>query len=120
MKVWHLNKTDTKGGAARAASRIHECLVATGTDSTLYVDEKTSNDRYTLGPSSRLLRAKSIVWPHIATAIHDVLGNKGPDYQSLNVLPSNWSRRIRRSNVDVVHLHWGFVGKCCRYMTLGV
>lgn len=44
MRVTHLNTTDIRGGAARAAYRLHRGLCSIGLNSTLYVRIESSND----------------------------------------------------------------------------
>ena len=44
LKVVHLNQSDTQGGAAVAAYRLHKSLLNQNIDSELWVDKKISND----------------------------------------------------------------------------
>ena len=52
LKVLHLSTYDDKGGAAKAAYRIHKSQQALGIDSTLMVLSKTLNDPSVVLPSS--------------------------------------------------------------------
>ena len=40
MKILHVNTSDTQGGAARAAYRLHRALLAENIDSKLLVQKK--------------------------------------------------------------------------------
>lgn len=44
MRVTHVNYSDSSGGAARAAYRIHRSLLAAGVDSSMRVLDRRSND----------------------------------------------------------------------------
>lgn len=48
MRIAHLNTYDTKGGAARAAFRLHAGLRATGHESHLVVCQKQTSDLHTV------------------------------------------------------------------------
>jgi len=50
MKVVHLNVSDIKGGAARAAFRLHQGLRQAGLDSSMVVAEKYSDDEHVTVP----------------------------------------------------------------------
>jgi hypothetical protein len=44
MKIVHLNKSDIRGGAARAAYRLHRSLGGGGYDSSMFVAHCDSDD----------------------------------------------------------------------------
>ncbi len=44
MKILHINKTDSGGGASVAAMRIHQALLSVGADSHLLVERKFGNN----------------------------------------------------------------------------
>ncbi len=46
MKVLHLSNSDTNGGAARAAYRLHKGLQDIGVNSQMLVQEKLSDSKY--------------------------------------------------------------------------
>src|SRR3954468_18530169 len=49
MRILHLSTSDTSGGAARAAYRLHTGLGRLGCDSTMLVLKRTSGDASVLG-----------------------------------------------------------------------
>jgi glycosyltransferase involved in cell wall biosynthesis len=55
LRTTHVNVTDTKGGAARAAYRLHNGLRQTGYDSRMLVAERASPDTYVTAFSQSLL-----------------------------------------------------------------
>ena len=58
MKILHINKSDIKGGAARAAYRLHTSLIEYGVESKILVERKYSSDRNVIRPSSFLSQIK--------------------------------------------------------------
>jgi hypothetical protein len=54
MKVLLLNTSDTQGGAARAAYRLHQGLQRIGIDSQMLVQDKSSIDKNVTAPLTRL------------------------------------------------------------------
>ena len=54
MKIIHLSSSDTSGGAARSTYRIHRSLLNQGIDSKIFVNNKHSDDKTIIGPSSKI------------------------------------------------------------------
>lgn len=106
MKIIHICKSDTQGGAARAAFRIHQASLKLGIDSEMWVDDVQSGQERIIGPegNSRLLRNKlnslsSEVLRRLLTTDNQVL-------HSPELFSSAWVKRINNSDADIVHLHW--------------
>jgi glycosyltransferase involved in cell wall biosynthesis len=113
MRVVHLSFSDRAGGAARAAYRLHEGLLAAGVDSRMLVLKKSSQDPRVipirLNRMERLHR-RSII------RLEKPSRRRYPAYDG-----SYWStgrvgvpvlRQIHALTPDIVHLHWiggGFV-----------
>jgi len=112
IKVLHLNTFDIKGGAARAAYRIHHGLRAANVDSHMLVQRKKSSDPTVTGSHSTFGRA----WGYLKELI-DLLPLKLYRHResvplSPGWLPGNISRTIHKLNPDIIQLHWvvgGFV-----------
>ena len=107
MKVLIVSKYDQKGGAARAAYRLHRALVESGTDSKMLVDIKTSGDWRVKDLKNKYHKAIRIVAPHILRqVINFIFKSKNPILHSPSILPSKWIKEINKSNADLVNLHW--------------
>jgi glycosyltransferase involved in cell wall biosynthesis len=106
LKVIHLNYSDIKGGAARAAYRIHYCLRNAGVDSHMWVNEAAAGDWTVEGPTSKLEKVMVSIRPRLISPLRKTLKTCNPIIHSPAVLPSPWIKRINESDVDVVHLHW--------------
>jgi glycosyltransferase involved in cell wall biosynthesis len=106
MRPVLLNTYDIRGGAARAAYRLHCGLREAGVDSRMLVQSKSGDDPYVEGPRSRFETLMGVVRPQF-----DILPmylypgrRKGVYYPGL--LPGNYVNRVRGLNPDIVHLHW--------------
>jgi glycosyltransferase involved in cell wall biosynthesis len=106
MKIIHLNYSDINGGAARAAHRIHHCLLDAGVDSRLWVCKSESGDWTVNGPCGKFDKAMIMLRPYIASYFTKTLTTSNSTTHSPSVLPSNFVARINSSDADVVHLHW--------------
>lgn len=106
MKVLHLNTFDIKGGAARAAYRLHWGLRLAEVDSRMLVQRKKSRDVTVTGPDTKSGRA----WGYLKELI-DILplklyGNRKNVPLSPGWLPGNISKTIHKLNPDIIQLHW--------------
>lgn len=106
LKVFQLSHADGPGGAARAAYRIHKALRQSNVDSTMMVNIATSEDWTVVGPTSKM--AKMMVYGRVELGglVKKALRMNTPVIHSSAVLPSDWKRRLNRSEADVVQLHW--------------
>lgn len=107
MKVLHISQSSGRGGAARAALRIHNAQMTNGTNSSMLV---SVSDDFTPGvhlPKRTALRVLGrALSPLVDTALSklQIPINKGLHSPGLSSSIS-W-REINRSDIDVVNLHW--------------
>ncbi len=106
MKIIHLNYSDSIGGAARAAYRIHHALCRLDIDSRLWVNKKFSGDWTVVGPETKYEKFMIEVRPRLTSFLLKVLGCSGGGLRSPQIFGSNWTARINDSDADIVHLHW--------------
>lgn len=106
MKVIHLNFFDIKGGAARAAYRIHHCLRDAGIDSWMWVNIAVADDWMVQGPTSRTEKSLAHLREYLAVPLRRTLKTGNPIIHSPAVVPSQWMKRINQSDADIVHLNW--------------
>ncbi len=105
MKVLIVNVSDSRGGAAKAAYRLHVGLRKHNIDSKMLVMFKGSNDCNVLeiNSSARRLMAKIL-------AFLDTLPVRF--YDAKSAFSSSWIpsgsviKQINEINPDIVHLHW--------------
>lgn len=105
MKLLSLSTSDLSGGAAVAASRLHQGLRADGIDSTLLVGEKTGSDPHTIALNNNLtfsLRRNLDQLPLKLEKAPDSLGHR-----TLAWLPNKkLAQAITAQSPDLIHLHW--------------
>lgn len=106
MKVLHLNTFDIAGGAARAAWRLHQGLLAQGLDSLMLVQTRNSSDPSVLEHDSRWSRWLGRLRPY--AEILPLLPYRGRPgtHWATEWLPSRVLPRIRELKPDIIHLHW--------------
>jgi len=54
MKILHVNYSDTVGGAAIGANRLHRALMKNSVNSEMLVIERSSNEQNIYGPEKSL------------------------------------------------------------------
>lgn len=110
MKVVHINVTDVKGGAARAAYRLHQGLRQQQCDSTMFVAEKYGYDPTVIhAPANRLAYfERRFLWKQLSFRFWRY-GRTRPT--GLGPFTSHKTRLYPRlvqkaSPADVYHWHW--------------
>ena len=106
MKILHLNYSDNKGGAARAAYRIHKAITDEGVNSIFLSDEVAAENKNTsisLNGIERLQR--KFVWK-TANLFKILLGTSYRSNKNFGLFHSPWLKKINAINADIVHLHW--------------
>jgi glycosyltransferase involved in cell wall biosynthesis len=106
MKVVHLNNADTSGGAARAAFRIHKSLIDRDTHSRMWVNFSKSGDWTVKGPKGKLRKGISHIRRHLVSPVLKTMKTDNKILHSPAIFPSSWSKRINKSDADIIHLHW--------------
>lgn len=107
MKVVHISNSDSNGGAAIAAYRIHRALLDAKVESVMFVNHSQRLDSSVFSPSSLLQKLSIKIRKYVSLFIHRWLKTEDNSLHSLSILPSPyWIRKINESDFDVVHLHW--------------
>ncbi len=105
MKILHVCFSDTSGGAARAAYRLHTAQRKSGYDSYMLVVDKQQKDDsvITISPISKL-------WVRIVNKVSGMILNAfngGLDGEhSLGVIPGGLVSQINSIDADIINLHW--------------
>jgi glycosyltransferase involved in cell wall biosynthesis len=106
MRVFALNLSDSVGGAAKAAYRIHQALRGIGVDSSLVVHRKTLNDLHIIGPKNNFEILFDRFRSGIGVLVARLIRTRNGAYHSPAIFPTSWSQKLNLSHADVVHLHW--------------
>ena len=107
MKILIVNTLDIQGGAARAAYRLHKSLLASGVDSQMLVQGKSSDDYTVIGGNTKVQKAMAKLRPTIDSLPVRRYKNRTKTLFS----PSKFGfsgivDKINEINPDIVHLHW--------------
>ena len=114
MKVLILSTSDLGGGAARAAYRTHQGLLAAGVDSQMLVQNKVSGDSTIIAPKSKIQRGIAAVKPALDQLPFYLCRDRD---LTINIYSSQWqsnniAKKIKEINPDIINLHWvcgGFI-----------
>lgn len=106
MRIFALNLSDSVGGAAKAAYRIHQSMRSIGVDSSLLVNRKIINDSHIIGPKNQFEIFFDRFRSGIGVLVACLIRTQNRDYHSPAIFPTAWSDQLNQSNADVVHLHW--------------
>lgn len=114
MKILSVCTSDTSGGAARAAYRIHQGVRSLGVDSRMFVKYKTSNDDtvYALSeftPNNPLYNALDWCAAKVKNKIQHYQWNQYPDrdtYFKSDLRGTRIHSALQKLDYDVLHLHW--------------
>jgi glycosyltransferase involved in cell wall biosynthesis len=106
MRIFALNLSDSIGGAAKAAYRIHQAVRVAGIDSSLIVNRKGLSDTTIIGLETNFQVLLDRFRSGVGVLLARLLGSQKSEYHSLAIFPTFWSAKLNRSKVDVIHLHW--------------
>lgn len=107
MKVLIVSSSDEKGGAARAAYRLHEALNCSGVNSQMLVDTKSGDDYKVFTSESNISKGISLIRRILDRMLVNFYTYRSKTYFSPNCIPfSGLIEGINAINPDVVHLHW--------------
>jgi len=106
MRVCALNLSDSVGGAAKAAYRIHKAVTLVGVNSTLMVNRKSMVDASVVGLKSSFERLIDKFRSGFGVLVSRIMQTPNADYHSAAIFPTSWSKKLDRPEVDIVHLHW--------------
>jgi glycosyltransferase involved in cell wall biosynthesis len=107
MKILIVSSSDISGGAARASYRLHKALLQNDIDSTMLVQDKSSDDFTVIGASTKVKMALSKIRPTLDMLPVLLYKNRSKILFSPSMLPfSTIVKQINKINPDIVHLHW--------------
>jgi glycosyltransferase involved in cell wall biosynthesis len=114
LKILILSARDLRGGAARAAYRLHQGLLTASVDSKMLVQNKLSDCATVIAPKSKIKRGIAAIKPALDQLPLSLYRHRD---RSINIyssqwLPNNIVEQIEQINPDVINLHWvngGFV-----------
>ena len=114
LKILSVNTSDTAGGAARAAYRIHQGVQTLGVDSKMFVKDKRQDDDTVISlkqfvPTNIFYKVFDWVALKIKNKIQHYKWGKYPNRSKLYLSDSrgiNIHNALQKIDYDVMHLHW--------------
>lgn len=106
LRVLAMNHSDTVGGAARAAYRVHSAVRLLGVDSTLRVNQKVLQDPTVQGTGNKLGQLLAKFYSGMGQLLIKPFKSNPAIYQSIALMPTRWADKLNSSQNDVVHMHW--------------
>ena len=117
MRVALINTMDVKGGAARAAYRLHKGLRGIGVESTYYVRDRYKQDptiqAFVPDPSPQAAHARGAAKAALTGAYERYAATRSPDIElfSQEQVDGDGNMLVQIPRSELVNLHWvaGFV-----------
>ncbi|SHJ99380.1 Glycosyltransferase involved in cell wall bisynthesis [Reichenbachiella agariperforans] len=107
MRVLHINESDTVGGAARAAYRLHRSLIERDIDSLFWANSKSSDDHTVVSDSRDIIKFSKVFTNRLNTYAISRYSKRSQTTFSAPIVSFNNVRKIVEDNdIDIIHLHW--------------
>nr|WP_246141949.1 glycosyltransferase family 4 protein [Hyella patelloides] len=112
LKVLLINSSDSKGGAARAAYRLHQGFQLIEVDSQMLVQVKNTSDRLIIGSpaQSGIGKARTGLKLTLDRLPLKLYPNGGKSNYSLHWLPDKTDSQVAQLAPDIINLHWVSAG----------
>ncbi len=102
MKVLHLAKSDSDGGAAKAGFRIHRGLCGLGIESKMFVGHKQTED----ASVEEAPRLQSFISQKLDRLVTRMSPRTSESFRSAGVFGVSPRGAIQKFNPDILQLHW--------------
>ena len=106
MKILLINAFDNKGGASRAAYRLHRSLIEIGLDSKMIVQFKLGNDPTVISEHNPLILALYKLISFCDRVISMASKNQPHNFSLSWFSNRRLVNQINKINPDIVHFHW--------------
>lgn len=106
MKVLHISYRDCGGGAAGAATLLHQSLRRDGVDSQMRVVYQRGNDPHTQTIAKSLPKALWWIGKKLSKLAEHLQRDPTGAFHSANLFGTPLLRHIAEIKPDIIHLHW--------------
>ncbi len=106
MKVVVLNNSDSEGGAARAAYRLHQGLQGIGVSSQMLVKNKKSGDPNVILSQNGIANKFDKIISTISNSPLRLYPKRNPVIFSPQWLPDSLAAKVAKIQPDIINLHW--------------
>jgi glycosyltransferase involved in cell wall biosynthesis len=106
MRVINVTYSESRGGADRAASRIHNSIAEYGLDSKMCTCNSLFGDRAVSQYKYKYHKLMIMVKTEVGKIPVHYLKTSNKIIHSAEFIPSFWSHKFNASDADLIHLHW--------------
>ncbi len=106
MKIALLNTSDTYGGAAKAAHRLHLGLLSQNIASEMVVQKKSNDDCSIIGPQSRFEKSLATSRPYLDLFLNKISGSNFATFSTARAVHYFLDTCLNTISPDIIHLHW--------------
>lgn len=106
LRVLHVSKSSSAGGAAKAAQRLHEAERSIGLDSWMYSDEGTYSNPYQLYPSTWFQKKQQVFYARLERWHQKHVLKQNIQIFSHGYGSDNLARIVKVLKPDIIHIHW--------------
>jgi glycosyltransferase involved in cell wall biosynthesis len=106
MKVVLLNSSDTEGGAARAAYRLHQGLQGIGVSSQMLVKNKKSGEPNVIVSQKGIANKFDKIISTISNSPLRLYPERNRGIFSPEWLPDSLAAKVAKIQPDIINLHW--------------
>lgn len=106
MKILMLSTSDTGGGAARAAYRLHQAFINNSIESRMRVGMKHTDMHTICGPPGKFGKGMALLKAEVAGQIMKLQHSANRNLHSPAFIPSGLVGEINMSDIDIVQLNW--------------
>ena len=106
MKIIHITTHLNFGGAARAAKRVNDALIAVGIDSEIWHSKSNLNEYFRKSNSTLNSTVRLGIGILLGRLMNLFFLDKNEGIHSINILNSRLVEFINNSEADLIHLHW--------------
>lgn len=106
MKVLLLNTSDTEGGAARAAYRLHQGLQGIGVSSQMLVKNNNSGDLSVISAGQALAKSFDKIISVLSNSPLRLYPERNSAIFSPQWLPDSLAAKVANIQPDIINLHW--------------
>ena len=106
MKILMLSSSDSGGGAARAAYRLHQAFINNSIESRMRVGIKNTDTHTICGPPGKIGKAMALFKAEVAEQIMKLQHSSNRNLHSPAFIPSGLVGEINKSDIDIVQLNW--------------
>lgn len=107
LRILHISYSDTSGGAARAAYRLHLGLQVRAVCSNMLVCQKSSDSKSVISPATKWQKLYAQIGPKAERFLKWAYAGRSPSlFSPANIPGAHIAALLTKIPADIVNLHW--------------